>query len=1063
MSRLIAALFLLLPPGLAQTVTVQWPEFALPKVEVGSPPFTAIHEVFGNGANSPFTVTATGAFIRLKTSSGVAPASGSARLEYDLVFDGYPSGTQLQGSVTVRPQGQNPIVIPVTAGMVTMGWDFIPANQLLQLTAAADGTVNGSFALRFIRDARVFIVSQANGIPFDRVLIENEAHPAGYLRTVPVTARMAGYAPGRYTSDYLVIPSDINHYPLRFMKIEVTIPAISLPPGQGHLITQGAPPVTVPIAVTNIGPSVPFTLSSGQPWLRAAPSTGTLPADGAASATLTIDVTGLLPGQYTAALRASAPGRNDATSTFTLNVAPVAISSPVSQINLTGFTTGSPTGWQTAAITTNSPYYLRYTVSTSDPWISSSPASQYVHSASPSSVTVNFVGGVLPPGVHRGSITISAPPAQPLTIPVVATLTEPVLSPTPASLSLRAAPPAEVTANLFVSFTMPASLQIAASSQNGWLSVSPSVHSTSPATLTVRANSALAPIGTNRGVITLSANGLTREVPVTLEVTPPVNALSAWPPRLELLDTQIAAPQSLEIRSLLGVPVEFTVQSTVDWLSVPSGPHSAPVRLPVSLLAGRLPAQASETTLRLIPRDPLLSALDIPVAFNRAATGWFVIPQIADGGGFRTRIDLFNDSAMPASVRIDLFRLASRAARSTEPWFPAFQGAPSWQQFTLPAFGSVALETLGLPAEADSGWARLQAPPSLRGFAVYRQRQSSGIDQEASVPLLAERSSRFLLPFDQTAGQTAAVALANICNPAANLLAAAFDEAGAPIATAELGAWPALGHDTFVLPSILPATAGRRGLVEFVASRGCVAPIGLRFTPAGAFTSVDPQPPSAALALVFPQVADGGGFSTSLVLTNHDTQPAAVSLRFRASAGEAATTTAWDPGIPSSVLIPAGASLTLESSGRPATPISGWASATSSQRISGFAVFRRSVSPSDLQEATVAGKPAPTARAVFPFDNTNGLVTSMAILNAASSQGAPVSVLVRDARGAILSTASLQLAPLAHSAFELPLRFPETAGIQGSIEFLAPSASLYLLPLRFAPGGAFTSIRSSDR
>lgn len=882
-------------------------------------------------------------------------------------------------------------------------------------------------------------------------------------------SKTSGFENGRPPEDSSRTPlaptPDLGDHRMSFIQADVTPPSLDISAGSGHVIIQGTPPVANSVALWNKGPAVSFKFTVDQPWMSVSPSSGTLSENGFIAATMMIDVAGLAPGFSLGTLTASAPGRASVTALYYLNVTPATLSSPTSQLTLSG-PASNPAHAGPAMISTNTRGVLSYWATTSAAWLTAATPSQTLTAVSPGSVMVSYVGGSLPGGTHRGSVTIHAPPAAPLTIPVEATLTGTPLSADPVSVSLRAASQAVLTTTLRVNFPTPGLLNVRTSSPGGWLSADQSVFSSSPATLTLRLNPSLASAGVNSGTVTLSSssNGLTLQVPVTLEVVQAVSALSAWPPRLEFLQgSSTWGAQSVKIRSLLPSPVSFTLESTANWLSVPSGSFSAPANLLLEIKPGQIPLQPASTAVRLVPHDPTQLIINIPVSLTPASTGSYVIPQIADGGGFRTCITLVNGSATPASVRMDLFRRASSKTRETEPWWPAFQDGANWGQFTIPAFGGVFFETLGLPETADSGWARIQSSAALQGFAVYRQRQPSGIDQEASVPLLSERQPRFLLPFDQTAGQSSAIAIANVCDPAASILASVNDDTGTPIASSDLGTWPSMGHDAFVLSSALPATAGRRGTVEFSASQGCVAPVGLRFTPQGAFTSVDPQPPSAAQSLVFPQLAAGGGFSTSLVLTNHDTQPAPISLQFRSSGGEGSPSAAWDLGLPSSILVLPGSSITLDSSSQPATPVSGWARAVSMRRISGFAVFRRKLSDVELQEATVAGKSAASSRSVVPFDNTGGLVTSMAAVNESTAQPLSITVVVRDPDGQAIAQGTLQLAAGGHMAFELPQRFPETAARKGTVEFTAATSSLHVLPLRFAPGGAFTSIRAADR
>jgi hypothetical protein len=94
---------------------------------------------------------------------------------------------------------------------------------------------------------------------------------------------------------------------------------------------------------------------------------------------------------------------------------------------------------------------------------------------------------------------------------------------------------------------------------------------------------------------------------------------------------------------------------------------------------------------------------------------------------------------------------------------------------------------------------------------------------------------------------------------------------------------------------------------------------------------------------------------------------------------------------------------------------------------------------------------------VLWFDNTGGLVTSVALANA-STEPATVTVTVRDGSGTVIGTAEIELEPHGHTAFELPSDLPATAGRRGTVEFQAPaSGQISVLGLRFS-SGAFTTV-----
>jgi len=82
------------------------------------------------------------------------------------------------------------------------------------------------------------------------------------------------------------------------------------------------------------------------------------------------------------------------------------------------------------------------------------------------------------------------------------------------------------------------------------------------------------------------------------------------------------------------------------------------------------------------------------------------------------------------------------------------------------------------------------------------------------------------------------VALVNLSAGFANITATIWDDSGNQLGTQAI---PLVGdgHMAFVLPTQLPLSTGKRGIVQFqsTAAEG-IAGLGLRFSPFGTFTSV---------------------------------------------------------------------------------------------------------------------------------------------------------------------------------------------------------------------------------
>ena len=136
------------------------------------------------------------------------------------------------------------------------------------------------------------------------------------------------------------------------------------------------------------------------------------------------------------------------------------------------------------------------------------------------------------------------------------------------------------------------------------------------------------------------------------------------------------------------------------------------------------------------------------------------------------------------------------------------------------------------------GWADVLSTRPLGGYAIFRSTPQTGSPSEGTVPLQDQFPSTVTLPYDNTAGFVMGVALANLSVSPASVTATMWDESGNQLGTQTISI-AGSGHAAFVLPTQLPLTAGKRGLVRFQsAATGGLAGLGLRFSPFGTFTSV---------------------------------------------------------------------------------------------------------------------------------------------------------------------------------------------------------------------------------
>ncbi len=214
--------------------------------------------------------------------------------------------------------------------------------------------------------------------------------------------------------------------------------------------------------------------------------------------------------------------------------------------------------------------------------------------------------------------------------------------------------------------------------------------------------------------------------------------------------------------------------------------------------------------------------------------------------------------------------------------------------------------------------------------------------------------------------------------------------------------------------------------------------------------------PALAEVQVIPQVADGGGWSTTIVLSNKTTTAQSVTLSFHRAIPETnGTTEPWTPPFLESVSLPtidlaAGSSLFLHTPGTAGTLSQGWGELNAAAGVAGYAIFT-----SQGQDATAPAVSA-ASRILVPFDNTSDLVTAVAVANPNASAEA-IQVNIKTSDGATSTGALPEMPAGGHRAFVLPDLFPETQGKRGLAEFYVASGSFSIIALRFNPTTAFTS------
>ena len=277
--------------------------------------------------------------------------------------------------------------------------------------------------------------------------------------------------------------------------------------------------------------SITVATGSGGSWLSAAPTSG----QGPASITVSVNVAGLQPGNYSGAITVSEVRGNSATASVSLQITSGITLTP-STLNFVGQVGGSNPSGQAllvnypSGITTPPTWKVNVSTSSGGNWLSVSPQSG--QGSGTLTVTVNISG--LAAGSFSGNVTvIDAAGSTATAIITLQNILPPAIALTPTTLSFSGqsggpnpAPQTTLVTNPGGGGA-PGSWTVTVSTANGgnWLSASPS-SSAGIGQVTVSVNIAGLAGGTYNGTVTVSQAGVGSAVAnVTLQLsgstTPP--------------------------------------------------------------------------------------------------------------------------------------------------------------------------------------------------------------------------------------------------------------------------------------------------------------------------------------------------------------------------------------------------------------------------------------------------------------------------------------------------------------------------------------------------------------
>jgi hypothetical protein len=223
---------------------------------------------------------------------------------------------------------------------------------------------------------------------------------------------------------------------------------------------------------------------------------------------------------------------------------------------------------------------------------------------------------------------------------------------------------------------------------------------------------------------------------------------------------------------------------------------------------------------------------------------------------------------------------------------------------------------------------------------------------------------------------------------------------------------------------------------------------------------------------VLPQIADGGGFITTIIYTNPTGAPISSRLTFWGNDGNLLPISLNGSAAASghTVVVPGHSSVFLSTPGGTGPSSVGWALANNVANMGVIAAYRLQVPNVPQSEATVAGISG-TSGFAMAFDETTGFDTGFALANVSGTDTVIENLYFYDTTGKLIfSDNSHTLPPHGHESFLFSARYGGSPimGQRGEVRVYygspstptAPIEGLTGLGLRINPGLTFTSLQT---
>jgi len=281
--------------------------------------------------------------------------------------------------------------------------------------------------------------------------------------------------------------------------------------------------------------------------------------------------------------------------------------------------------------------------------------------------------------------------------------------------------------------------------------------------------------------------------------------------------------------------------------------------------------------------DLLLTSTPIGDLAKPAPSGVLSFPQIVDGGGLQTTLILMNTSN---ALETGSARLYGDDGSPLSTHMTGGSAADSSFSYSIPPGGFVRLATDGSPPSVNAGWAQLTPDAGMSApvsTAIFSLTQLGTLVTESGVPAITS-TTHARIYVDKSSGHDTGLAVTNPGESSIRITAAAYQSDGVTPAGNGPGTVDLVssGHTAkFVGQFIAGLPDGFTGVLDLVsASAFNVVTLRSLINGRGDFllttfpvADMNQAPPAP---LIFPQIAEGGGYQTQIILLS--TSPAASTV-----------------------------------------------------------------------------------------------------------------------------------------------------------------------------------------